>query len=98
MAWTIILEDENKEQLDAVLEELDSAILKDGKKNQLFKLLKYLDPYEDTTFNTTQIDDLLIDLEVLKKYDVNKDLIHQIIALAIKCKNESHTYLTFYGD
>lgn len=98
MAWTIILEDENKEQLHAVSEELDFDALKNESKKQLFKLLKYLDPYGDTTFNTTQIDDLLDDLNVLISQDGDKDLIDEIIALATKCKNEPHTYLTFYGD
>ena len=98
MTWTIILENENKEQLYAVSEELDSETLKDESKRQSFKLLKYLDPYGDTTFNNIQITDLLDDLEVLKGYDGDENLFDEIIDLATKCKNEPHTYLTFYGD
>jgi hypothetical protein len=98
MAWKIILENEDREQIGVVSKELEFKNLEGVSISYTFKLLKYLDPYGDTIFNANQIDDLLIDLDVLKQHYIDSGLINEIIDLAIKCKSEPHTYLIFYGD
>ncbi|MBC8045136.1 MAG: hypothetical protein IAF08_16980 [Rhizobacter sp.] len=61
------------------------------------KLLRYLDPYGDATFNHLQMDDLIKDLDDLENIEHNP-LTAEIQKLAARCKSEVHTYLTFYGD
>jgi hypothetical protein len=98
--WTIVLEDERKNTLALLDAELH---VNENQYNYLttkvngFNLLCYLDPYGDVTFNCLQIDDLTADLQRLKNAD-NSDLVDQIISLAKRCKEESHTYLAFCGD
>ena len=97
MSWTIILENEKGETIQMLpesfdYEELQKLIL------PKFKLLQYLDPYGDTTFNNLQIEHLILDLNLLKYISQQKDAIDKIILLAKKCRTEVHTYIKFYGD
>lgn len=94
MAWTIILEDENKEPLLSLNDEFDIGSSIDLSS---FKLLCYLDAYGDTIFNRLQMDDLIKDLQSLKQTEANP-LLNEIQMLAERCKKEEHTYLAFYGD
>lgn len=93
MGWSIILEDENHGAISAIEVELEDLLSDQLDLNQ-YRLLKYLDPYGNTTFNHLQINDLILDL---KKIGPNEK-ISMIIELANKCRNNLHTYLTFYGD
>ena len=94
MGWTVILEDARKE----VIASLDREFHIDLRNNlKDSKLLCYLDPYGDTFFNRLQIDDLIEDLRNLEKLETNT-LIDDICALAVRCKEEIHSYLAFYGD
>jgi hypothetical protein len=97
MAWTIILENEEREQIESLDIEYVSKIQFDPSNNKEFKLVKYLDPYGDTIFNHLQMDDLILDFKKLQNlsYDEN---IERMMQLAVKCKSEPHTYLVFYGD
>jgi hypothetical protein len=63
-----------------------------------FRILKYLDPYGDTIFNTLQAEDLLTDLIFLKDNGLNKVVIEELIAIVNKLTNLPHTYIVFYGD
>jgi hypothetical protein len=94
MAWTIVLENENKTLISSLSSEFDT-----GLRNDLsgFKLFCYLDAYGDTIFNRLQMDDLIKDLKSLKLSETNP-LLDEIQLLAERCKNEEHTYLVFYGD
>lgn len=97
MAWTVILENEEREQIESLNIEYVSKVLFDASNNEAFKLVKYLDPYGDTIFNHLQMDDLILDFKKLQnlRYDEN---VERVIQLAVKCKLEPHTYLVFYGD
>jgi hypothetical protein len=98
MGWTIIIENENGQAIKRLPDEF---ILSDHINiSRGFKILKYLDPYGDTTFNSMMIEDLLNDLSLIKKSIDNKesDQIDKVIELALMCKNDVHTYLKFYGD
>lgn len=94
MAWTIILEDENKEPISSLSNEFDMELSNGEEK---FRLLCYLDAYGDTFFNRLQMDDLIKDLQILKLKEVNP-ILDEIKILAERCKKEEHTYLAFYGD
>ena len=98
MSWTIIKEDANGKAEKRMAKEF---FLSDNKQllNRDFKLLKYIDPYGDTTFNSLMIDDLVYDLTKLKSL-MPKDIeqIDNVIELAKECKQDVHKYLKFYGD
>jgi hypothetical protein len=97
MAWTIILEDENGQQIETCSKFLDYNEFSQIELTQ-FKLFKYLLPWGDTTFNEAQIPDLIQDLDLLKKSSTQIDTIDKIVELARKCPETSHSYLKFYGD
>lgn len=64
-----------------------------------FKVLRYLDPYGDTTFNKLMFADLIADLTLLKeRLPAHSIQIEDVLAFASECQNEVHTYLKFYGD
>ncbi len=98
MGWTVIKEDfegKSENTLTGEFRLSNTEILLNGK----FSLLKYLDPYDDTTFNGQMIKDLLMDLEVLKTHlPADKKQIDEVIELAKSCLDEPHTFLKFYGD
>lgn len=94
MAWTVILETEKKKAIATLPCEFYSSL---SKSPDEFRLLRYLDPYGDTVFNRLQMDDLIDDLQQLKKMETNP-LIDEMLLLAERCKQEAHTYLSFYGD
>jgi len=97
MAWTVILENEEREQIESLDIEYISKILFDPLNNEAFKLAKYLDPYGDTIFNHLQMNHLILDFKKLQELRYDED-IERVIQLAVKCKSEPHTYLVFYGD
>ncbi len=98
MGWTIVLEDENGQAIRTLpmvfnYDDLDSLNFDD------FILLKYIDPYGDTTFNTLQLDDLQTDFEKLKDVvSIQIEIIEQILDLIKESQDEVHTYIKFYGD
>ncbi len=93
MAWTIILENENREVVTSLSNEFNSGLITlNG-----IKLLHYLDPYGDTIFNKLQMDDLIFDLQYLGSIEPNP-LLTEIQKLAEKCKTGIHLYVIFYGD
>ncbi|MBC7399687.1 MAG: hypothetical protein H7289_07055 [Mucilaginibacter sp.] len=96
MGWTIILEDERGAAITSIEVELSDLIF-DHLDKGTYKLIKYLDPYGDTTFNLLQIDDLVSDLEKIQRIKHNNK-IPLITELALRCKAGQHTYLTFYGE
>lgn len=98
MDWTVIKEDENGSIVKALstpFRLLENSNL-DLKK---FQILKYLDPYGNTVFNSLMFRDLISDLNLLKTtYLVDKGQVDEIINLTNECINDVHTYLKFYGD
>src|SRR5437867_7732427 len=98
MGWTVIIEDENGNAKRTMPSEF---VLSDEKilNNEPFRLLKYLDPYGDTTFNAIMFEDLIKDLTELKnKLPSDKEQIDTVISYAKECNDDVHTYLKFYGD
>lgn len=98
MGWTVIIEDEEGNAKKTMPGEF---ILSDGEllSKESFRLLKYVDPYGDTTFNAFMFEDLIKDLIELKTLlPADKEQIDIIISYAKECDDEIHTYLKFYGD
>ena len=93
MGWTVILEDERGKKESILKDQFNNKYF-DGKE---YKLLHYLDPYGNIIFNQLQIPDLVNDFQKLKMID-DDPMIDEIIDLAIRCKDEVHHYLVFYGD
>jgi len=101
MGWSVVLQGEKQNVIERIDEEFYWDILSEHEWNNRgqYILLKYLDPYGDAIFNPGQMDDLIADLERMKKsVDSNKLLIDKIVAMAVTCKNEVHTYIRFIGD
>jgi hypothetical protein len=98
MGWTVIIEDENGNAKRTMPKEFilsDEEVL----NNDNFKLLKYIDPYGDTTFNAFMFEDLINDFTELKKLlPTDKEQIDTVIEYAKECNDDIHTYLKFYGD
>lgn len=98
MGWTVIIEDENgnaKRTMPAEFILPNDEVL----SNENFRLLKYIDPYGDTTFNALMFEDLIKDLTELKTLlPMYKEQIDIVISYAKECDDDIHTYLKFYGD
>ena len=98
MGWTVIIEDENgnaKKTMPGEFILSEEEVL----NNDNFKLLKYLDPYGDTTFNAFMFEDLINDFIELKKLlPIDKKQIDTVIEYARECNEDVQTYLKFYGD
>lgn len=66
-----------------------------------FPLLRGVDEYDDTVFNSLQMTWLLQELKRLRETAGSEDqarLLEQIIGLGEQCAANPHTYLTFLGD
>jgi hypothetical protein len=98
MGWTVKIEDENGNAKRTMTGEL---ILSDDEvlSNENFRLLKYLDPQGDTTFNSFMFEDLIKDFIELKKLlPADEEQIDTVIEYAKACNDDIHIYLKFYGD
>jgi hypothetical protein len=98
MSWTVykIGEDGSLEkglQNEFIIENWNSLNL------DKFKLIKYLDQYGDTVFNSLQLDDLINDLRDLEKMKIkiSKNL-NELIQIILECKKDTHSYIKFFGD
>lgn len=98
MCWTVCIEDENGNVQKTMPGEF---VLSDPDifYTRPFRLLKYIDPYGDTTFNAFMFADLIYDLTELKAHlPGDHAQIDEVIAYARECDENVHTYLKFYGD
>ena len=98
MSWEVIIEDENGSAQKIMPGEFYLSDY-DMLNNENFSLLKYLDPYGDTTFNALMFRDLIKDLIELKKsLPTDQKQIELAISYAKECIDENHMYLKFHGD
>jgi hypothetical protein len=101
MGFKITLEGERGDIEDTVL---DSTHLLNGilpqVSDQTFRCLGYVDEYGVTMFNRMQMPDLIAELERLAEQsnDQRSGLIHQVLGLAQRCRDELHMYVKFRGD
>lgn len=62
---------------------------------------RYIDPYDDTTFNRLMAQDLIKDIRLLMSYDFAQEGIKTLKELEYLCSvaiEYTHTYLIFDGD
>ena len=98
MGWTVVKIDEEGREEKKLSDELDIDGF-DTLDFKRFKLIKYLDPYGDATFNSRQLDDLLTDLRELEKNGrLKTKLLTELEGLVSECKSDVHSYLKFFGD
>jgi len=97
MPWSVRLQDENGKP------ENDRDVVFHGPLpvgDESYRLLSYIDPYGDTTFNSLQMKTFLHEWERIKNR-LNEEQIEpwkQIREFAMRGTNEEHLYLKFIGD
>ena len=108
MPIVVVVKKENGEQVlgfvDPAGGHFDAAgdfdgVLPDG--DDSFLLLKYVDRYGETVFNTVQMDDLLGDIDRLAALDlqpIERRGLARLRVMAKRCRDEPHMYLWFIGD
>lgn len=70
-------------------------------ENNRFPLLQYIDPYGDAFFNGSKMGEVITELHLLVEEassDALKQLLKDVIELALRCQREPHTFLRFLGD
>ena len=94
MSWTVVVEGEDKGRIASLSAEFETEVNLDP---ETFRLLCYLDPYGDTTFNRFQLEDLLRDLALLLAMEPNP-VGDELLALVKRGQEGVHQYVCFYGD
>ena len=99
MGWTVILEDYRGSEIKKLSQEFRPSSF-EQLVSEKFKVLRFIDPYDDTTLNSVMCKELITDLSELKKAESDEVIsqINEIIELAENCIKEPHTYVKFYGD
>jgi hypothetical protein len=62
-----------------------------------YPYLRLIDPYGDTVFSRYQMVAVVPELETLVN-ELSSPEIEAVLALARRCADEVHTYITFVGD
>jgi len=103
MAIDVLLQNERGETLDAVGYPLDSPgeRLYPDFEDPAFPLLGLLDLYEDTVFSTPQMEPFLTEWQRLyakAQTAGEQEFLRRVERLALRCQNDVHLYLKFFGD
>jgi len=96
-------EDERGAEIESLADEksLFTRIVAQSYELQNSVCLRFVDPYGDTVFNQIQIPVLIEELEKVRPMLAEPGTanhLDQVVALAKKSVNVTHTYLKFYGD
>ena len=86
---------------DVSLDELDCVFLRDELKP--YSCLKYTGFYDDTTFNSLQMDELLVELSVVSSFDLTVQQRQELVALnefitSLDPMLRKAALLKFYGE
>lgn len=86
---------------DVSLDELDCVFLRDELKS--YSCLKYTGLYDDTTFNSLQMDELLMELSVVSSFDLTVQQRQELVALnefitSLDPMLRKAALLKFYGE
>lgn len=106
MGLNVVLEDERGETIRRIddpqdrLVRLLSKAAQDDAAGDRYVFLRYIDPYQDTTFNQLQMAPLIRDLERVASEagTAERTILAAVLDLAGECAAEPHLYLKFYGD
>lgn len=68
--------------------------------SQNLPMLGYVDPWDDTVFNRSQLRVLIPELRVLANGSATEEAeaVHEILALTAQVERKAHRYLVFNGD
>ena len=102
MPLSVALETERGEQLASVEDRANALhrLLPSGDDSS-YHHLRFIDWYGDTVFNQLQMEPFLDEWARLKEVAETTEetaLVEQVAALALRCEDEPHLYLKFYGD
>lgn len=102
MGITVILEDERGNRLESIIDppNLFSRLLP-GPHDTSFLMLRFIDPYGDTVFNRLQMDTFIQEWDRIARHAQTEEegsFLSRVRELAVRCQNEIHEYLKFYGD
>jgi len=101
MPVKVFLQDVKGKKIDQVIDryaDLD-RLWPVGDKS--FPLLQYIEPYGSTIFNTRQMEQVLLELDLMASRTTGGEdsaLLGRIRALAVQCRDHPHLYLRFLGD
>jgi len=103
MGLTVTLEDERGVVLGAAVEDPKNLLygLLPHEDDVSYELLRYIDPYGDTTFNQLQIGAFLDEWARVRERATTEEqyaIVDAIEALARECLSGVHKYLKFVGD
>ena len=102
MGLNIVLEDEEGVKLDEVVDQKNLLHrLLPSQEDSTYNCLRFVDWYGDTTFNRLQMPLFLEEWKSLEKRAKTQDefaLLRRVEGLALRCRDEIHLYLKFYGD
>lgn len=102
MGLTVVLQDENGKVQETVTDSANMLHrLLPHPENHSFQCLRHIDWYGDTTFNRLQMEQFLVEWRCLRSSAKNPqehELLNVIERLALKCQQQEHAYLKFYGD
>ncbi len=98
----ITLENERGERAETLFDKTNClAKLLPVEQDGEFPLSSGIDLYGNTVFNRLQMKDLLKELDLISANTADPDskrFLTRIRDLAVRCRDEPHLYVKFYGD
>ena len=98
----VFWENENGDDIGAMTEQFDHwRYITDWSEHDGTCCLRFIDEYQDTTFNELQIPVLLRELELLlpkSKDSKAESELKSLLTFIRQAEGQIHTYIKFYGD
>ena len=102
MGLDAVLEDESGQRLGTVGDPGSLLVkLLTANPDSSSVCLRFIDPYQVTTFNQRQMGSLIGEIESVAARaatDDEKRILEAVVDLARRCAAEPHLYVRFYGD
>ncbi|HEX8833230.1 MAG TPA: hypothetical protein VF719_03480 [Abditibacteriaceae bacterium] len=98
----VVLQTGQGEQIEQALDWHQTvSLLIPSREDATFCCLRFIDPHSDTVFNSLQMSVFLEEWDRVQtnaQTQEQKDMWHQVRALAVQCEEGNHLYLRFRGD